>query len=434
MRNLTWIFPAAGALLVLSLALTRDVRYSREYMGDLRNRVVGARIIEDGGSPYFYKYHRGDTVRYYDPQAFDIYAVSICTSTPFLHRLLIPLADLPFATIMRIWTVVLWMVYLAMAAYALRYARAPKARAAVLLVTAAFLLTNAWELHTKYGQTYLLIPAFAMLVFGLSRKRGLWWSLAAGLAAAALVMIRPNAVLFLIPFLFRKEFRWTWLLPGVVAFVCVLAIPRERGLWGDYEAMLGQQMQIHQDLRPTLQAARADPGIREWEGINRDTARARLTRDPVHIYSENGNIFVLYRKITGHVMPVAMLAILGAVTILLIMALLVRRRRYADLLPAQLAIVGICLYMISDLFSPIYRHAYYGVQWTMPLLLAAALFPGAGRRRDYLLYLWLLFCLTLNIVHLPIIRMANTIGEYGFLIGLLMIGFAHRVENLHRDI
>ena len=111
MVALKWICVAIGATVVLWDAATRDIRYSGEYMGDLRNRVVGARIIEDGGSPYFYKWKPGDPLRYYDPQAFDIYIPSISTSTPFLHRLLIPLAGLPFATIMRVWMGVLYLLY-----------------------------------------------------------------------------------------------------------------------------------------------------------------------------------------------------------------------------------------------------------------------------------------------------------------------------------
>ena len=423
----------AVAIPAIGLSLRRDIRYSREYMGDLRNRIVGARIIEDGGSPYFYKYAPSDSVRYYDPQAFDPYLASICTSTPFLHRLLIPLADLPFATIMRIWMVLLWVIYLAMAGYALLYARAPLARGAVIVVATLFLLTNAWELHTRYGQTYLLVPAFAMLIFALSRRSGRWWSVVTGVAAAALVMIRPNAVLFLVPLLFVRGFRWWSLLPGFLALIWVLASPGERRLWGDYEAMLGQQVKIHQDLGPTRRPVPTDPGFRQWEGINMDTVKARLIRDPVRIYSENGNIFVLYRKITGRPMAVTILTLFGVLAVLLVAFMMIVRRRQGDLQPAQFAIIGFCLYMISDLFSPIYRHAYYGVQWLMPLLLAASLFPGANRK-DRAIYFWLLLCLLLNIVHLPFIRMGNTIGEYGFLIGLLLIGFAHRVENLRRDI
>ncbi|HXB35533.1 MAG TPA: glycosyltransferase family 87 protein [Puia sp.] len=412
--RVAWICVSLGAIVALWYALTRDIRYSREYMGDLRNRVVGARLIKDGYSPYFYKYSPGDPVRYYDPQAFDIYFVSICTSTPFLHRLLIPLADWPFATIMRVWLVLLYLLYLAMAAYAFAFTRAPEARAAVLLTALLFLVTNAWELHTKYGQTYLLIPALAMLTFALRR-----WPVLAGLAAAGLVMIRPNAILFVLPFLLMRNFKWSFIVPGVVALAWVLLSPRERGLWQDYSTMIGEQVKIHQDLGPKRRPVWIDPGYKEWEGLNKDTIQTRIARDPVRIYSENGNLFVLYRKIVGRQMPLGFLLVLGLLSVgSVMMALVLVRRRYGELQPAQLAIIGFCLYMISDLFSPIYRHAYYGVQWIMPLLLAAALYQKRLNRW----YLGLLAALLLNIVHLPFLKMGNTLGEYVFLVCLLAIG------------
>ena len=422
-----WVSLSLAALAVVACwyALTRDIRYSREYMGDLRNRIVGARIIRDGGSPYFYKYSPGDPIDYYDPQAFDSHAASISTSTPFLHRLLIPLAHWPYATIMQVWMVLLWMLLFAMAGYAFWIARAPKARAAVVVVAVLFLLTNAWALHTKYGQTYLLIPALAMLTFSLRR-----WPLLAGIAAAALVLARPNAVLFLIPFVFMRGFRWVSVLPGVVMLIWILFSSRERHLWGDYGAMLGEQIKVHQDLGARQRPIWTDPGFRDWEGLNTDTVRARIARDPVHIYSENGNVFVLYRRIFGRSMPIALLAILGLSALSLVIWVLVaaKQLRYWNPEAEQIAILGFCLYMISDLFSPIYRHAYYGVQWIMPLLLAACLYRGQQRT----IYGWLFICLLLNIVHLPFLPMGNTIGEYGFLAGLLMIGFAQGVENLRR--
>jgi hypothetical protein len=413
---------SVAAVFVCWYALTRDIRYSREYMGDLRNRIVGARIIRDGGSPYFYKYSPGDPIDYYDPQAFDTHAASISTSTPFLHRLLIPLAHWPYVTIMRVWMAVLYVLFLGMTGYAFGLARAPSGRLAVVVVAGLFLLTNAWELHAKYGQTYLLIPALAMLTFALRR-----WPFLAGLSAAALVMVRPNAVLFLVPFVLMRGFRWAWVLPGFVALGWILISPRERSLWGDYTAMLDEQVKIHQDLGARQRPIRVDPVIREWEGLNMDTVRARIGRDPVRIYSENGNLFVLYRQLVGRPMPIALLAVLGAAAIGVVIWVFPKvRRRYGDGGPERLAIIGFCLYMISDLFSPIYRHAYYGVQWIMPLLLAASLYRG----RNNWVYGGLLICLLLNEVHLPFLRMSNTIGEYGFLIGLLIIGFAQEVENL----
>ena len=438
--SLAWTALGVTVSAALWFALTRDVRYSREYMGDLRNRVVGARLIDDGYSPYYYKYTPGDPVRYYDPQAFDAYYVSICTSTPFLHRLLIPLARLSFATIMRVWAVVLWVLYLAMVAYALVIAREAPSRLIVVMTALLFLFSNSWELHTKYGQTYLLIPALAMLFTAIIRKpcfRG--QGPLGGLVAVLLVLVRPNAVLFLLPFVWwavherRRIWKIAFLAPAVVALAWVLLVPRERRLWSDYQVMLSQQVKIHQDLGPRRRPTWIDPGIGDWEGVNMDTVRARIGRDPVHIYSENGNAFVLYQKIVGRRMPLGLLGGLGllAVAVVLVMLVRVRRQRRERAGEAgSLAIIGYCLYMISDLFSPIYRHAYYGVQWIMPLLLAAALYDGRQRR----VYLGLLVCVLLNIVHLPFIPMANTIGEYGFLIGLLAIGFAHRVENQNRNI
>jgi len=383
-------------------------------MGDLRNRVVGARIIEDGGSPYFYKWKPGDPVRYYDPQAFDVYYPSINTSTPFLHRLLIPLADMPEAKIMRVWMVVLYLLFIWMVVYVFWLARGDTARLMVAVVALLFLLTNAWALHAKYGQTYLLIPALAMLVFALRR-----WPLAAGTAAAVLVMVRPNAVLFVLPFLFIRGLNWRWVLPGVVLLGCVLLSVRERGLWADYNAMLREQVKIHQDLGPPTRPAVINPGYINWEGLDMDTVRARIGRDPVHINSENGNVFVLYRELFGRRMPVVVLGVMGIAAILTVIGrLAVVRRRHGNFEPEQLAIVGFCLYMISDLVSPIYRHAYYGVQWIMPLLIAASFYRGRNRR----VYGFLLGCLLLNVVHLPFLRMGNTVGEYGFLAGLLAIG------------
>jgi len=82
-----------------------------------------------------------------------------------------------------------------------------------------------------------------------------------------------------------------------------------------------------------------------------------------------------------------------------------------------MAIFGFCLYMIADLFSPIYRHQYYTVQWIFPLLLAAVNWSPQRKRW----YGVLLIGLLLSIIHLPFVKMGNTIGEYLILLALLAI-------------
>jgi hypothetical protein len=180
------------------MRLTRDIRYTREYMGDLRNRVVGARIIEDGGSPYFYKWKPGDSVAVLRPARLLIFTIpSISTSTPFLHRLLMPARRSAFCerscgcgwSCSTFYCISRWRVY--------ALTLAPRDTSARLAVAGGRVAVPADErlgiAHAKYGQTYLLIPALAMLVFALRR----WPVLAAGTGGGGmLVMVRPNAVLF----------------------------------------------------------------------------------------------------------------------------------------------------------------------------------------------------------------------------------------------
>jgi hypothetical protein len=73
----------------------------------------------------------------------------------------------------------------------------------------------------------------------------------------------------------------------------------------------------------------------------------------------------------------------------------------------QVLIFAFTLYMIVEIFSPVYRHQYNAVQW-FPLILSALLIPAA-RRNPVLLLLAL--GLLLNIVNINWIPMRHTLGE-----------------------
>ncbi len=410
--------------MVLAYGVKRDIRFDKEYPGDLRNRVVGSRMIKDGLSPYYYKWKKGDGFRYYDPDNFDSLRPSIASSTPFLHQLLTPLAELPEARLSRFWLVIEYGMTAGMAIFAFLWAKTNEQRQAVVLLFLLFLLTNAWKLHIANGQTYLCIPFFAMLFFGFWRKNSSpVWAIAAGVAAACLVLIRPNTLLVFVPFLFiLRNYRRSWLLaflaPVVLLAGWTILSPRELGLWQDYTKMLDEQIRFHQGLPVARQDNEPDPRFAQWEGIDKPAADKLSETEPVKIYSENGNAFVLFKNIFHRQLPVPVLAATGmlliAALILLFYFLQIRLGRQ-DL--PRAAIFGFCLYMVSDLFSPVYRHQYYTVQWIFPLLIAATLYSA----RQKWIYALLLTALLLSCIHLPFIKMGNTIGEYLILAVLLAI-------------
>jgi hypothetical protein len=423
-RTMTWLGVLTVGLFALGHSIPRDVRYEKEYAGDLRNRIVGARLVKDGRLPYFYKWKKGDGLRYYDPNNFDSLRPSIITVSPFYLQLLEPLADLPQSSISKYWLLFEYGAWVLLVLLFVILAPNPVQKQAVVLFSSLFLLTNAWKDHTGLGQSYLWIPLLAGVYYAfLRRKSHPVWGLAAGVCAACLVLIRINTLLFFLPFIsLFPGYSGRWLAAFCIAPLLLagwtLLSPHQRSLWFNYSSLLSEQIKVHQDLPHVWQHNEPDPHVEQWEGIDKVRADSLTATDPDPVYSENGNVFVLYQKIFGRRLPLGWLGLLGGLAIVAAAAVFLWRWRFIGSPGlAQLAIFSFCLYMISDLFSPVYRHQYYTVQWLMPLLVAASLY----RARLWRWYAGLSAALLLSIFHLPVIKMGNTAGEYLFLGCLLAI-------------
>jgi hypothetical protein len=140
-HKIGWLILLICYAIILMHAIPRDILLEKQYCGDLRGRVVGARLIKDGKSPYFYKWKKEDSTRYYDPANFTTFKVSNLTGTPFLHHLLFPLAELPERRISLIWLTFEYFIFFGMVALALLYCNTDRQRQAVLIFSCLFLLT-----------------------------------------------------------------------------------------------------------------------------------------------------------------------------------------------------------------------------------------------------------------------------------------------------
>jgi hypothetical protein len=419
-----WLILLVAGLGVLAWAIPRDIRYTRAYPVDLRNRVVGARLEKDGRLPYFYKWRPADGLRYYDPRNFDNWTASNITASPFFHHLLSPVADQPQATLLAGWLVSEYALLAGMTVLCFFLAKTTVQKQWVLGVSLLFLLTSAWKMHVSVAQIYLWIPAGALLFYAcLHQPPRLAWGLAAGTLAAALVLIRPNMIFFFGPmvFLARRYPRSWWMaffLPPLLGAGWVFGSPQERGLWREYGQLLQESVRVHQGLDPAVAVNAPDPHFAGWEGI--DVAGAKKQADSTEkLYLETSNAFILARYFTHRrpppfVWPVA--------AVLLVIALGVcfyfKHRPFETLPVSQVLIFAFCLYMMVDLFSPIYRIQYYSVQWLFPLLVAAM---SAGARQWRWMGL-LAGYLILTTIHLPWGGKQNTLEEYALL--AVLLGFS----------
>jgi len=193
---------------------------------------------------------------------------------------------------------------------------------------------------------------------------------------------------------------------------------QQRNLWLDYKALLGEQLKVHQELGFDVQRNDPDPKFSNWEGVDKREADRLGAVEQDKIYTENGNVFVLFRLLFKRRLPPVLLGIAGITVIVgLLLWFYFLHRPFGKVPPAQLTIFAFCCYMVSDLFSPFYRHQFYTVQWLFPLLLAAATWGRGWRTATAILLAGLL----LNCIHLPFIKMGNTIGEYGIFCVLLVV-------------
>jgi len=422
-----WLILLIAAAGILGWSLRRDCRYSKAYPGDLRYRVVGARLVRDGHLPYQYKWKPGDGFRYYDPDNFDTLKAANITVSPFYLHLLAPIADLPQSEIINIWLISEYGILAMMTVLALCWAKTTGQKQTVLAFALLFLLTNAWKLHIAYGQTYLWVPAIAMLFYACLRQPPRFvWGMAAGAVAAALVLIRPNTIVFFLPFLFlaRRYPRSWWLalaIPPLLLAGWTVSNKTERELWWGYNELVQEYEKWSQGLGPATANNAPDPRFAHWEGIDKPLADSLSVHATEKIYTENGNAFVGVKSIFHWQPPptfwiAAMLILIAAA----MAAFYNRHRPFAALPLEQIAIFAFCGYMITDLLSPIYRHQYYTVQGFFPLLLAASAWTGPRRN-----WLWgLAACILVIAIHLPGLKMQNTVAEYS--IGAMLLILTYR--------
>ena len=421
-------------LIILSVSgigwcVYRDVRIEKQYTGDLRNRIVGARLQKDGVPPYFYKWKHADGLRYYDPQNFDTLKVSNITATPFLHQLFYPLAGLQQRNISKTWFAIEYLLLLVMGLISFSYAKNIQQNLAVVLTTTFFLYTAAWTSLIAAGQIYLLIPFFALLFYYcVNRKKEISFAVFAGVNAAILLLIRPTAIFFLLPFLFIiKQYSWKYILALFVSvifiFIVAFGSKQNRLYWMNYSAALKEQLKSHQMLGATTQQNEPDPGYQNWEGWDMKEVAKEYAAFPYDYNQEHGNVFVIINHAFHIKIPAWLLITSMAILILVLSFLFYKLNTRVVLFSAyQVCIFAFCLYMLTDFFSPVHRFLYNGVQWLFPLLLLAS-----GYNKKYLgIYAGIVAGLILNSVSLSFMPMENTLGEYIIFLFLLIFIFKYK--------
>lgn len=410
-----------GILLLLP-ALLRDIKLEASYPSDLRNRQVGARLIKDGRLPYFYHYALADGTRYLDIKNCGPLSASNITATPYLHQLLIPICELPFRKFSFLWLVITYALLAIMYVLVQTISTTVFSKVVAWLSVVIFPYTEAWKIHVYQGQYYLIIPFLLLVFYWLFIKKQTWLNiLLIGIVGVSIVLVRPTAMVFFLPFLFLlKQYKqqiFSILTMGICAVVFLLANPFQKSLWQQYSAGIKEHIKIHQNAHPTLQTNPACPEVTNVEGFNLTEINAHLT--PQTFYSEAGNFHTLWQMVVKQPLPLNQLYIIEfAVMLLLVITYYISHKKAHTFSILNAILLGFALLMLADLFAPINRGQYNTVQWIFALLLITQI-NFTNKTRWCLLLIWL--GLILNIANVSFIKMEHTIGEYCMLLGCSLL-------------
>jgi Glycosyltransferase family 87 len=437
-----------GILLAVLLthSIIRDVRYDNGYPGDLRNRVVGARLQKDGKLPYHFHWQETDGIRYYDPEEIlsapdnkiqndstkIVYSsaddVNKITASPFFHELLYPVCDLPQRVLSRLWLLGEYIILFCMT-FMICGLTIDKGKKWLIVNTAIlFTVTEAWKSCIAAGQLYLFEGFLICCILTLMIKNKKYGVILAGVLAAAFVLTRPIAMVLFIPFLpyykKYKVFMGTAFAGLAIYAFFILIDPGETALYKDYWSAMKTQVKLHQRTNEISPPAHISEHFKfsNIEGYDMAEVIKTNKKFPYDIYSENGNIFVVYYKIIHKKLDLKWLGAASVFTVLSLSFLFFLTKRKHDSTTSQLVLFGFSLYMIVELFSPVYRHQYNTVQW-FPLVLTSILLITEWR--DILLKI-MIIGLILNICNFTWLPMRHTIGEYAWLTGLLLAAFSSR--------
>ncbi|WP_301924503.1 glycosyltransferase 87 family protein [Ferruginibacter sp.] len=210
---------------ILCTSIYRDYKNLQEgYPCDLRKRIVGARYMAKGYSPYFFKWTSGypaELCLQYEGDS--TFKQNIVTLPPGYTWLLQPLSTLQFPVIEKIWFAFQYLSILLI--FSIFYFKTSnKTTLNLLLLLYSFLLlSKAWSMNMYIGQSYILFPLLlsAMYIFFHKHPKSLFYY---GLTVGILIWLRPSYVFFALPFLFAENKKLFFKGLFIMAAICLLQI------------------------------------------------------------------------------------------------------------------------------------------------------------------------------------------------------------------
>lgn len=334
-----------------------DVSNTTKYGGvDLRNRIVGARLLKENLDPYFYKWQKGDPLELLDPRDKAENEVNMVTVPPSILLLISPFSGIKYNIQRYLWLFMQWILLITSICLFSKVANLKQDRKIIWLIS-LFVIGSAffWRLHVERGQIYIFYVFLVSLVFYVFNSKIKNADLVSGIILGIAIILRPTLALIALPFLVYRKWNFIFgnIIGGSVSFLLSVILTGWDN-WQSYFAAMKIHGAIH--LSDAHYVASNYP-YSNIEGIGNLYGLANI---PIFDSSLQFLLKSIGIRISG--------SFFLLVFMIFLVVLFVFLRRF-KLTASYLFIIGSTLVFLVDFFLPAARFSYNNVMFLPVLVL-----------------------------------------------------------------
>ncbi|NJL61842.1 MAG: DUF2029 domain-containing protein [Methylacidiphilales bacterium] len=361
------------AIIISTLGFFRDLSNTVKYGGvDLRNRVVGTRLLNKGFDPYFYKWTPGEDEKFLDPS--DDYKLpftklTVPPSILILHK---PFINLPYFTQRIIWFCLQWGAFLGSCLLLIKNSDRNENSGlnikAFWIIALTFLSAHSfWKLHVYVGQMYVYYVFLISLAYFILKGKIKFKEFIAGALIGLTINLRPPIIVLILPMIIFKKFK----LMGATLFGFCLSslaffVLAGQKAWVSYFSAMSAIAKIKADVGASISYTNKLQNFvipKVVEGMDFEYQGL--------VPSENTSMQQVLKSILGFMVSGNILIFICGV-ILLIYSIAAFSKYHSKIYRNNwdvLFLVGTLMILIGDFWIPAPRYPYNDIQFLIPLFL-----------------------------------------------------------------
>lgn len=403
------------AVAIAILGFFADLLNSLKTPGiDLRNRIVGSRLLMKGLDPYHFKWTPEFPETLLDPLDKPASPVTRTTVTPSVLVLLTPIAILPYKTIRLLWFIFQWTALLLCLYIFSKSSKSSEKAKLIWFICLVFIAgSHAWRFHIERGQIYILYVVILTVAYRLFLASDRWSSIFSGLLIGLVASMKFTVIFFGLPLLIYR--RWKSLIGALAGFILGFVGPIFLGgiqIWISYFNAMREFGAIRYSWSQMMPGNY--PQIIEgmnWQG------------KPFPMVGGETSIFKIAHKFIG--LDVSNFLILVVVVTFIICLVFLYFNRRSELSLNLIFLIGIFLDFLYGFLLPAFRYNYQDVIWLILISLVIINVDSLKELKNpFLILAFVGLCLSVGFTWLP--------GRNIIMEGAMLIFFATTISGFIR--